>query len=159
MSGARARNKRLRHQGSKIAELINEHFKNWSKKLRSMMAKAGVGRDLLSSKDKSSLKEEGVIAGDELPGIIQEVGTRGEDGPELGPEPGPDRRHVRLDETSDQNVAKRATGTTKPSPTGGFSVAFEKMGTHEKRAKYDRDNRTIFINLEHPRIAVEIAML
>jgi hypothetical protein len=64
---------------------------------------------------------------------------------------------VRLDETSDQKVAKRATGATKPSPSGGFSVAFEKMGPNEKRAKYDRDNRTIYINLEHPRISVEIS--
>ncbi len=31
------------------------------------------------------------------------------------------------------------------------------MGANEKRAKYDRDNRTIYINLEHPRIAVEVA--
>jgi hypothetical protein len=149
--------KKLQQQGSKIAELINQHFKNWSKKLRSTMAKAGAGRDLLSSKDKSSLKEEGLVLGDKLLGIIQEVGTGGGDGPGPGPEPGPDRQQVRLDETSDQKVAKRATGATKPSPSGGFSVAFEKMGPNEKRAKYDRDNRTIYINLEHPRISVEIS--
>ena len=112
---------------------------------------------LLSSNDKSSPKEEGVVPGDELPGIIQEVATRGEDGPGPGPQPGPERQHVQLDETSDQKVAKRSTGTTQPSPTGGFSVAFKKIGPNEKRAKYDRDNRTIYINLEHPRITIEIA--
>jgi hypothetical protein len=144
--------KKLQQQGSKIAELINEHFKNWRKKLRSTMAKAGAGKDLLSSQDKTSARDEGVGPGDELPGIIQEVGAGGDNGPEACPEPGPERQHFRLDETSDQKVAKRATGTTKPSPTGGFSVAFEKIGPNEKRAKYDRDNRTIYINLEHPRI-------
>src|SRR5262249_46186933 len=44
--------------------------------------------------------------------------------------------------------------SAKPTPSGGFSVAFEKIGLNEKRAKYDRDNRTIYINLEHPRVAV-----
>jgi hypothetical protein len=148
--------KRLQKQGSKIAKLINEHFKNWRKKLRSTMAKAGAGRDLLSSNDKNPPKEGVVLPGDELPGIIQEawIGGENEPGP---PGPGPNRKHVRLDETSEQKVAKRAAGATKPSPTGGFSVEFEKIGPNEKRAKYDRDNRTIYINLEHPRIAVEIA--
>jgi hypothetical protein len=41
--------KRLQQQGSKIAELINNHFKDWSSKLKSTMAKTGTGRDLLSS--------------------------------------------------------------------------------------------------------------
>jgi hypothetical protein len=149
--------KKLQQQGSKIAELINEHFKNWRKKLRSTMAKAGAGKDLLSAKDKNSPQEDGVIPGDELPGIIQEIGMGGGDGPGPGPGPDPERQHIRLDETSEQKVAKRATGASKPSPTGGFSVAFEQIGPNEKRAKYDRDNRTIYINLEHPRIAVEIA--
>jgi hypothetical protein len=72
--------KKLQQQGSKIAELINEHFKNWRKKLRSTMAKAGAGRDLLSVKDKNSPQEDGVIPGDELPGIIQEIGTGVGDG-------------------------------------------------------------------------------
>src|SRR5262249_19590624 len=47
--------------------------------------------------------------------------------------------------------------SAKPTPSGGFSVAFEKIGLNEKRAKYDRDNRTIYINLEHPRVAVEVS--
>jgi len=114
--------KKLQQQGSKIAELINEHFKNWRKKLRSTMAKAGAGRDLISSKDKTSLKDEGIVPGDDLPGIIQEIGASGHDGPGPSPETSPERQHVRLDETSDQKMAKRASGATKPSPTGGFSV-------------------------------------
>ncbi len=44
--------KRLQRQASKIAELINNHFKEWSAKLKRTMAKAGTGKDLLSSKEK-----------------------------------------------------------------------------------------------------------
>ena len=37
--------KRFQQQGSKIAELINSHFREWSAKLKNTMAKAGVGKD------------------------------------------------------------------------------------------------------------------
>ena len=33
------------------------------------------------------------------------------------------------------------------------SLDFTNMGAEEARAKYERDNRTIFINLEHPQIS------
>src|SRR5262249_48084958 len=84
-------------------------------------------------------------------------GVGGGDGPGPGPGPGPSKPRVKLDENSQEKVAKRGTGVAKPTPSGGFSVAFEKIGPNEKRAKYDRDNRTIYINLEHPRIAVEVS--
>jgi hypothetical protein len=118
------------------------------------MAKAGTGRDLLSAKERKQSAEEGIVPGTELPGIILE-GVGGGDDP--GPGPGPSKPRVKLDENAHDKVAKRATGVTKPIPSGGFSVAFEKIGPNEKRAKYDRDNRTIYINLEHPRITVEVA--
>jgi hypothetical protein len=62
---------------------------------------------------------------------------------------------VKLDDDSQELVAKKGTGISKRSAVGGFNVAFDNLGVHEKRAKYDRDTRTIYINLEHPRIAVE----
>jgi Histidine kinase-, DNA gyrase B-, and HSP90-like ATPase len=148
--------KRFQQQGSKIADFINEHFKNWRAKLRNTMAKAGTGKDLLSAKERKQSAEEGVVPGAELPGIILE-GVGGGDGPGPGPGPGPSKPRVKLDENSQEKVAKRDTGVAKPTPSGGFSVAFEKIGPNEKRAKYDRDNRTIYINLEHPRIAVEVS--
>ena len=148
--------KRFQQQGSKIADFINEHFKNWRAKLRNTMAKAGTGKDLLSAKERKQSAEEGVVPGAELPGIILE-GVGGGDGPGPGPGPGPSKPRVKLDENSQEKVAKRGTGVAKPTPSGGFSVAFEKIGLNEKRAKYDRDNRTIYINLEHPRVAVEVS--
>src|SRR5712692_6190509 len=78
--------KKLQHQGSKIAELINSHFKDWSAKLKSTMAKAGVGKDLLAAKDRKNIDETNVVFGDELPAVI--VGSERGIGP--GPEPGPD---------------------------------------------------------------------
>lgn len=154
--------KRLAEQGSKIAKIINEHFKNWSTKLRNTMAKAGSGRDLLSAKERKQLAEDGIVPGNELPGIVVERTGGYESDPEPNPEPNPgpgpgvEVKRVKLDEESNEKVAKRSSGDSKPTPFGGFNVAFEKIGASEKRAKYDRDTRTIIINLEHPRIAVEV---
>src|SRR5262249_1020407 len=145
--------KRLQQQASKIAELINNHFKEWSAKLRKTMAKAGTGKDFLSSKEKNIAEESAAIFGDELPGII--IGIERGDG-RAGPEPGPRPiPKVKLDDDKQELIAKKGTGTLRQSAIGGFNVAFEKLGIHEKRAKYDRDTRTIYINLEHPRITVE----
>ena len=57
--------KRLREQGSKIAELINNHFKEWSAKLKSTMAKSGIGRDVLPTKAKAQADDVAAIFGNE----------------------------------------------------------------------------------------------
>jgi hypothetical protein len=153
--------KKLRDQGSKIAELINQHFSQWRSKLRSTMAKSGTGKDLLSAKERQQSDEAALVPGDELPGIVIES-TGGQDGSETSSEPGTRPglipQVVRADQDSDTKVAKPSSGKAKPTAAGGFNVEFEKMGVNEKRAKYDRDTRTIYINLEHPRIAVEVAL-
>jgi hypothetical protein len=147
--------KRLQRQASKIAELINNHFKDWSAKLKRTIAKAGAGKDLLSSKEKDIADETAAIFGTELPGII--IGAERGDGPgPVGPRPRPVIPKVKLDEESEERVAKKETGNLRKSAVGGFNVEFDKLGVNEKRAKYDRDTRTIYINLEHPRIAVEM---
>lgn len=148
--------KKLQHHGSKIAELINRHFKHWSTKLKSTMAKAGVGKDLLAEKDRKNVDDTNVVFGEDLPAIA--IGNeRGVD-PGPGPGPGPLRPllpRVQLDEAAAENLAKQGAGAKKQSRIGGFDVAFEKIGINEKRAKYERDTRRIIINLEHPRIVME----
>lgn len=149
--------KKLQRQGSKIAEIINSHFRNWSAKLKSTMAKAGVGKDLLAAKDRKNVDETNVVFGDELPAII--LGT--ERGIDPVPEPGPDPiprplvPRVELDDTAPQSLAKPGAGVSKKRSVGGFDVAFEKIGVNEKRAKYDREMRRIIINLEHPCLVME----
>jgi hypothetical protein len=154
--------KRLQQQGSKIAELINEHFKDWSSKLKATMARAGTGSDILLSKKKSESDELGDLFGTELPAVI--VGhDEGNDVPEPGPGPGgpgpnppSSTPRVEAKEGAPENLAKKGEGSPKKSRTGGFNVAFDKIGLNEKRAKYNKETRTIVINLEHPRILLEL---
>jgi hypothetical protein len=147
--------KKLQQHGSKIAELINRHFKDWSAKLKSTMAKAGVGKDLLTAKDRKAI-DDTIVFGEELPAIA--VGSERGIDPGPGPGPGPERPlmpRVQLDDAAPENLAKQGAGAKKQSRVGGFDVVFEKIGVNEKRAKYDRDTRKIIINLDHPRIVME----
>lgn len=115
--------KRLQQQGAKIAEIINHHFKNWSAKLRKTMAKAGTGKDLLPSKERTPQSEEGVIRGDELLGIVLAGGRRGDPDGETDPNPGPalNENAVKLDEQADQKVARRHVSM----PNHGISAQFK----------------------------------
>ncbi len=150
--------RRFREQGSKIAELINNHFKEWSAKLKSTMSKAGIGRDTLPTSDKAQTEDLATLFGDELPGkVIGHTLREGEEERDPNPSPNPNLiPRVELEETSTDKIAKKAPGAPKKSAAGGFNVEFENIGTNEKRAKYDREKRTILINLEHPRIAMEL---
>src|SRR5262249_40961812 len=76
--------------------------------------------------------------------------------PEPNPDPKPVVPQVKLDEAASEKLAKKEAAAPKKSAVGGFHVAFDNIGVNEKRAKYDRDARTIFINLDHPRIAMEL---
>lgn len=147
--------RRLQQQGSKIAELINMHFKEWSARLKKTLATAGVGKDLLSAKDRANVDEATAVFGEELPAVIVDE----ERGIDPGPHPGPDRRpllpRVEVSEDAQEKLAKLGARAKPKRQSGGFDVAFGNIGASEKRAKYDRDTRTIIINLEHPRIVLE----
>jgi hypothetical protein len=58
-----------------------------SAKLKRTMAKAGTGKDLLSSKEKDLADEAAAIFGNELPGVI--IGAERGDGPPPIDPPGP----------------------------------------------------------------------
>jgi hypothetical protein len=65
----------------------------------------------------------------------------------------PENRWFASTPDSPDTTADRAMGRPKRNPNaGGFKVDFANMGIEEARAKYERDNRTIYINLEHPQI-------
>jgi hypothetical protein len=147
--------KRLQQQGSKIAKLINDHFQTWRTKIKTTIAKAGTGHDLLPKSESDAVTESGVVPGNELPGIVLDTGVFGASSNGGGGAPIRSEPQVVLDETSSELVAKTAESSRKKSASGGFEVVFERIGANEKRAKYDRSTRTIYINLDHPRVALE----
>jgi hypothetical protein len=61
--------------------------------------------------------------------------------PEVQPAPAGEKR------------GRQASGQTpRPKPRAGFNVEFQAIGADEDRATYTSDERTIYINLEHPQL-------
>ena len=152
--------KRLQEEANAIARIINQDFDEWRNKVQKTIATVPGGADKL--KKSSSGKEEGevLIAGPDVPAII--VGEQGSPGvPETpDPEPNPpgpsDPPDIgpKLERTDEPGTT---TATPRPKSrsgsAGGFAVEFLRMGQEDSRAKYEREKRTIYINLDHPQIA------
>jgi hypothetical protein len=147
--------KKLAKEAGAIAEIINKDFSDWKTQIRKVTAQFSGQTDVFCGTALGD-NEDVLIAGDELPASI--VDTTGGPGPLGGGESSGQcaasggKKFASTPDSPD-TTADRATGRPKRNPNaGGFKVDFANMGIEEARAKYERDNRTIYINLEHPQI-------
>ena len=49
--------------------------------------------------------------------------------------------------------SKTSARRSDKAPRGGFNVQFSDLGPDDKRARYESESRTIYVNLEHPQVA------
>jgi hypothetical protein len=147
--------KKLEKEASAIAEIINKDFADWKTQIRKVSAQFSGRTDIFSGTALGD-DEAVLVTGTELPASV--VNTTGGPGP-MGGGGGSDQssasggKKFEITPDSSDATADRVKGRPKRNPNaGGFRVDFANMGTEEARAKYERDNRTIFINLEHPQI-------
>jgi len=148
--------KKLQAEADVIAELINQDFKDWSAKIRKVIAATkgetddspsteGTGADTFLGGEGGVLAE--VLADEGGPIVIPP-------GPGPAPEIPSNRGPVYVEKEGGSHSVGQQTGDTAPRrKRGGFNVAFRSMGVEEARAKYERSERTIFVNLDHPQIA------
>jgi|SRR5579863_4253375 len=147
--------KKLEKEAQAIAEIINKDFAEWRNQVHQVVAQV-TGRTDTFKGTALGDEDDAYVSGDDLPaqtsGAVGGPGPmasgRGEDnststaGPQLEP-----------DSHEPDTKADKTKGKPKPSiKSGGFKVDFRNMGVEEARAKYERDNRTIYINLDHPQI-------
>lgn len=149
--------KRLAEEASEIAKIINKDFDAWRHNVQRTLAKTLGGSDKLAGGHGGSVPGEVVHPGEEIPAIIVDGGHadgKGGNGGGGGGEKG--RKLERAESAGD------TTGTPKqrarPAAAGGFSVDFRNMGAEERRAAYKREERTIYVNLDHPQIAAALAI-
>jgi hypothetical protein len=148
--------KRLEKEADVIAEIINKDFAEWKTQIRKVTAQFSGRVDVFSGTALGD-DETILLAGHDLPASV--VDTTGGPGP-IGGNGGSNQSGAaggkRFETTPDSPDATvdRTKGRPRQNPNaGGFKVDFANMGAEEARAKYERDNRTIFINLEHPQIS------
>jgi hypothetical protein len=157
-------NQKLQQEASEIARIINQDFDAWRKQVQSTLAKVPGGKDKIEKAKAVAEIGETIVKGDEFSVVAtgEMTTTEGEyvpdPDPNPNPNPSPDPTPVEptpaLERSAEEAETKAKTrDKSRPSAGGGFNVDFRNMGADEPRAKYVREERTIYINLDHPQIA------
>jgi hypothetical protein len=146
--------RRLAAQATEIARVINEDFEAFRGKVKKVRAKAVGGTDLFGIRPNAEADDSKLIPGGGIPSeriALSDVTHPGPPSPH-GPEP-QDRVPLLEPKEDGQEKGKRVQNATrKTPPRGGFNVQFDHMGVESHRAKYMPDERTIYLNLDHPQL-------
>ena len=147
--------KRLTRQAAEIARVINEDFDAFRQQVAKVRAKTSGGIDAYRLGGNGGGENGDTLFGNELPAEIVCPPVHG-DGPV---NPGPPRLPVvRPADPEAEKLGRPAGGADGRRPQGGFRVQFKPMGAESHRALYERDDRTIYINLEHPQLVAAIGI-
>lgn len=146
--------KRLREHARKIASLLNSDFSDILDELDELRQITGRKRRSTMQADSgnSILPGEGTEPTDFVEsGQPHGDGKRGTSPPGDGDteRPGPG---LKPGKGQGQSAALQQDGTRKRS-RGVFGIEFAHQTAAERRSKYDRETRTIYINLDHPQVS------
>jgi hypothetical protein len=154
--------RKLQKEADAIASLINRDFQDWSKQIRKVVAATTGGMDQTPGPTQTGSDELLTGEGDILAVLEdQEGGVWIDHGNQPGPGPGPEPRpgpQFKEDPSGSEHVGKKPADESTRRRSGGFKVDFREMGNEEARAKYEREHRIIYINLDHPQIAAAKGM-
>lgn len=147
--------KRLAKQASEIARVINEDFDAFRQQVAKVRAKAVGGIDAYQLSNNGGGTDTDFLFGNELPAEIVSPPIHGTK-PNPEPMPSPRPPVVTPAENDAPKLGRAGGGPGGRKPKGGFRVQFKPMGEDTPRALYERDERTIYINLDHPQLVAAI---
>lgn len=143
--------KRLQEEADKIAEVINEDFRDFRSRLARARAKAKGGTDAYGVGGADDSVDD-LVFGDVLPATRTPIESTSDGGKPTG-KGEPTNPNVAKQDDSTVLEGRAGGGTSKPRKTsGGFKVEFEHQGIDSRRTKYMSETRTIYLNLDHPQI-------
>lgn len=147
--------RRLADQANEIAEIINEDFNDFRREIAKVKAQMAGGYDYYGQ--QASAAEGDVLSpGNELPATaISDQGGIGADGDggTGGTEPRTLNPELAIADDGPENAKPAGSPTERKPKRGGFQIQFRNMGSETHRAKYVSDERTIYINLDHPQLS------
>jgi len=151
--------KKLAQQASEIARVINEDFDAFRQRVAKVRAKTRGSSDLDQNAPIGGEQEDDLIFGAELP--AKQSSPEGDPGSPAGEGNATTASNqnpaVEPADPKAPNLGRPAGGSgTKRKPAGGFDVKFRGMGEAASRAEYISDERTIYINLQHPQVAAAL---
>jgi len=158
--------KKLANQAAEIARVINEDFEAFRQRVAKVRAKTRGASDFDQTSPDAGNEDDDLIFGSELPARkvpSPAAPTPNDLTPDLAPldEPQPreENPNVEASTTDSPKVGQPAGGAgRKRKPAGGFQIQFRDMGEASARAEYRSDERTIYINLEHPQVAAALGL-
>lgn len=154
--------KKLAEQAAEIAQVINEDFDAFRQRVAKAKAKASGGFDNYNTKPDGNEEDDDLIFGSDVPAeITSPTGGPGpgEGSSTGGTEPSNSAPQVTAGLPEAEKRGRPAGGTgDRRKPYGGFRVEFKQMGAESYRALYASDERTIYINLDHPQLTAARGM-
>lgn len=150
--------KKLKEHANKIADLLNNDYKELNDKIleiRSSTSTKGQFSSRFGSENTVSDGEDGWVSGESERGTLETSDNENDNStneaqhrqaPEI-PDAG------KADDQGDSSVdpiSENKSSRKKRSPRGGFTVEYEEMGANQDRAIYTADKGVFTINLDHP---------
>lgn len=147
--------RQLAQQAAEIARVINEDFDAFRQQVAKVRAKTSGGVDDYRLGGNGGGEDHDILFGNELPAEVVAPPVIG-DGPAT---PGPPRPPVVAPAGPNaEKLGRPAGGPGGRKPQGGFRVQFKAMGVESHRALYERDDRTIYVNLDHPQLLAAMGL-
>lgn len=152
--------KKLAAQASEIARLINEDFDAFKQRIAKVRVKSkgSVDKLLLDDAELSGPEPSLLLFGGPVPAEeVAPIGNPGALGDGNSGNPDVSRNLLPEVEPSPNGKVTGAVAQNGPNEKrtrgGGFGVSFKNMGAESHRAQYTADERTIYINLDHPQLS------
>lgn len=144
--------KRLAEQAAEIAKVINEDFDAWRHRVAKARAKAFGGQDAIPAGLGSG--DDDLVPGSTTPAkVVSPTGAPGSTQPGNGGGTEPRNLRPKVAPDPEGSALGKPSGPDRQSrPRGGFQVRFDHLGDESNRALYVTDDRTIYINLDHPQL-------
>jgi hypothetical protein len=147
--------RKLQKEADRIADIINGDFAAFRNRLQKAEARGAGGADIHPGSMLGDGDQELITYGGDTTAVeTAESGPGHGDGEVDNPVPNDTLTGRSLEEDPDgDKKAKREKATrVERAMRGGFSVEFRDMGESTSRAKYEPEERTIYINLDHPQV-------
>jgi hypothetical protein len=147
--------KKLAKQAREIARIINEDFSDFHEQVTRAKAKAGQGFDAGPEEAEAGSDENEVVFGNSVSAdVTTSQGGLGATGNQAtgGKEPRELMPQVEYSAEAEKKGQYAGERDGRRTSRGGFSVDFREMGKEAPRAKFASEERSIFINLDHPQL-------
>jgi hypothetical protein len=149
--------RKLAAEAREIASILNEDFAEFRHEWSRAVARAAGGIDGGRAGAGGVGGSDDIVPGMEIPARVVApdggVGSDGEGKRSDSDAPRTLKPQVEPGDEGDPHMGRLAGGQDgRQRPVGGFTIEFRELGAESHRSRYAPDERTIYINLEHPQI-------